>query len=236
VHLGFTLVILEGTRDAIFLKYALETYMSTQQPIPKILMGNSRVAGKIVSGACVIFCNSDSEAIIFIPVPGISELKKLRETILNDISTPNIDIVDIPEIILDSGERFQTKIPKKKIKAVIFICDYDKGQDLAIDEMQNKESLSFYDRPIDTILIRHIFFKENLEEFLYNRIIKPYITEINEIIRYLSAQSFSLSKAVKAALFKYCDSIYMQYSQMLASIQSQTLIIILNEIIKLILL
>jgi len=227
--LKFSIIILEGTRDSIFLKYVLEESLSRSSIEFKICGGNSRITGRIVSGACTITYSS-SETIILIPVPGIDELRKLRYALLEDLLNPQVDFVDIPEVIFDSKGRFQTRIPKSELKAIMFVCDYDTARDLVTERIQKKTSLYFYDETYNGILVRHVFFVGNSEEFLYSRIIKVGIVDLNEIVENLLQKGFSLTKAVKAALFKYCDSIYKQYSRLLSSVEDKVLDEILTDI------
>jgi len=230
--LKFSIIVLEGTRDSIFLKYLLKRSLSRSNIEFKIREGNSRIAKRIVSGACII-TYSNLKTIVLIPVPGINELKKLRYVLLRDLSNPQMDFVDIPEVILDSREIFRRHIPKSDLEAIMFVCDYDRAQDLATDKIRKKASLYFYDKVYAGVLVRHIFFVRNLEEFLYNRMIRAGVIDLNEIVEDLLQKGFSLTKAVKAALFKYCDSIYEQYSRLFSLAEAKVLDEILTEISEL---
>lgn len=231
----YTLIFSEGTRDSIFIRYVLKMFMDIKNYRFNEKEGYTRISKKLISGAYLIEELTNGRHILLIPSPGITELKKLRDIIIYDVKDESRDSIDVPIIEFNTGESSNSRIAKIDIQAIIFVCDYAEAQDIVDDVSALKEAtrtLYIHDKTISGIRIRYVFFKENFEEFLYYEVVKPNNLDIENIVVYLKSQGFPLVKAVKASLFKYCDSIYKQYSRILKDTPNEKLKQLVNTLAK----
>ncbi|MGQ4891703.1 MAG: hypothetical protein ACP6IP_04345 [Candidatus Njordarchaeia archaeon] len=241
------IVLTEGTRDSIFLKLIMGRYLGDEDAIHVVPSYVKSTVPKeqenfetYISGAYII--ETQNYKILLIPLQGSSQLAKFYESIKNDIQDP-----DREEILVPTLTKLETnRINKNELEKIILVFDKDRGReiiepsaDIPEDDklIIQEETIRENDGKQNKIV--KLVFNQNLEEFILEEMIKKTTSEemekIRAIIEYLQGKGFNTSKAVKSALYIYCNNYIKQYLELFKNLDRETLENITNQIAKMLL-
>jgi len=243
--LKWIIILTEGTRDSIFLKLILEKHFNKSER-PQFIesyvkstvpSGGSETYETYISGAYII--HTTNYNILLVPLQGVSQLVKFYKSIKNDILDENKDDIHIPSLTKLETNR----INKNDVDRIILVFDKDNGDEIIGSREDNlgNYKLSVQKESIGKKRIRivKLIFNGNLEEFILEEMINKTnieeIRKIKSIIDYLKKEGFSTSKAVKSALYVYCNNYKKQYTKLFNGTDQKTLEDTTNKIVKILL-